>query len=412
MTAALQRVEKALDDIRQGKMVVLRDNPSRENEGDIIIAAEHITPETMNFMIRNGTGIVCLSMIAPMLNQMNLPLMVPPIYNTCLRGTAFTLSIDARYDITTGVSAADRAKTVLAAIRDGAHADDITRPGHVFPLLAKEGGVLERQGHTEGSVDLARLAGLKPAGVICEVMNPDGSMASGHTLTEFCEKHQLTLLSIDDLIDYRLYHETLIEDETSAKLPLAHYGDFTITAIREKISGREHVIIEKEMQDNNQPTLVRVHSCCLTGDTFQSKRCDCYAQLHHALERISKEGGILIYLNQEGRGIGLFNKIKAYALQDQGLDTVQANLELGLPIDSRNFAIAAQYLRKKGIAKIRLLTNNPEKVDDLKRYGVPHIVQESMPTFCNGVNEAYLQTKVSKLKHRIDLKDKKDKKNE
>lgn len=403
MQSCIERVEAALNDLRQGRMIIVTDNPDRENEGDFIIPAEKITPETMNFIIRNSSGIVCLSLFETQMKQLNLPFMVPPHENTSLRGTPFTISIDARHEVTTGVSAIDRVKTIQAVINDHAKPDDLDKPGHIFPLCAKSGGVLERPGHTEGAIDLARLAGFKPAAVLCEVMNADGAMAHGRQLEEFAKKHDLNILSIEDIIHYRRSHENLIEEEISTELPLESYGLFKLAVIKEKITGHEHVVLEKANTVFSEKTLVRIHSSCLTGDLFGSMRCDCKQQLHYSLQRISEEGGILIYLtNQEGRGIGLLNKIKAYALQEQGLDTIEANQQLGLPIDSRNYYIAANILRNRNINQVRLLTNNPVKVNDLKKYGIHDVEIEVMPAFCNQHNKDYLQTKKIKLNHSID----------
>jgi len=398
MQSYIERVELALKDLRQGKMVILTDNPDRENEGDFIMPAETITPESMNFIIRHSSGIVCLSLMDEQIRKLNLPFMVPPLENTSLRGTPFTISIDAKNGITTGVSASDRVKTVQAAIHDNAVPLDLDRPGHIFPLCAKAGGVLERPGHTEGAVDLVRLAGFKPAAVLCELMNPDGTMAHGKQLEKFAKKHQLTILSIEDIITYRRYHENLIEEEITTELPLDSYGQFKISVIKEKISGLEHVVLEKSHTAENP--LVRIHSACLTGDLLGSLRCDCHRQLHYSLQRISEEGGMLIYLNQEGRGIGLLNKIKAYALQDKGFDTIEANQELGLPIDSREYYMAATILKTRQIDQVRLLTNNPNKTNDLNKYGIATVI-ENMPGFCNQHNKKYLQTKKSKLNHSI-----------
>jgi len=407
MLSEIERVEQAIQDFKQGKMVILTDRPDRENEGDLIIPAENITTEKMNFMIRQGTGIVCLSLTKEKIEALHLPLMLPPNQNTSYRETPFTISIDAKHGITTGVSADDRVKTVLTAIRDNACREDLAKPGHIFPLQAKTGGVLERQGHTEGAMDLARLAGFKSAAVLCEIMNQDGSMAHGIQLDQFAKIHHLSILSIDDLITYRLAKENLVEEESSAMLPLEQYGTFKITVVKEKLTGLEHIILMKEttnLESVLESILVRMHSSCATGDLFGSLRCDCHTALHYSLKRISEEGGILIYLNQEGRGIGLLNKIKAYALQEKGLDTIEANVELGLPIDSREYYIAANILRNLHIHRIRLLTNNPNKIAELKKFGITHIIKESMPDFSNEYNYHYLNTKKEKLNHDIQFK--------
>jgi 3,4-dihydroxy 2-butanone 4-phosphate synthase/GTP cyclohydrolase II len=396
------RVKQAILDFQQGKMVILVDHPDRENEGDLILPAECITAEKMNFMIRQGTGIVCLSLTKEKILALDLPMMLPPLQNTSYRETPFTVSIDAKDGITTGVSAMDRTKTILTAIADDVMPDDLARPGHIFPLQAKSGGVLERQGHTEGALDLARLAGFKPAAVLCEIMNPDGTMAHGQSLHDFAKQHNLTIISIDDLITYRLQNENFIEEEAEALLPLEHYGNFKIKVIKDNLSKKEHIILIKEKQDK-QSTLVRIHSSCATGDLFSSLRCDCHHALHYALKKISEEGGLFIYLNQEGRGIGLLNKIKAYALQEKGLDTVEANVQLGLPIDSREYDIAANILRNLKIDHIRLMTNNPHKINQLEKLGIKNIIKESMPHFINEHNYNYLKTKKEKLNHDINL---------
>lgn len=399
MKAYIERVESALADLREGKPIILTDNPERENEGDFIFPAELITVEMMNFIIRHSSGIVCLALFEDRIKHLGLPHMVPAHANTSSRGTPFTVSIDAKEGITTGVSAIDRVMTVQAAIDDNAKPDDLVMPGHIFPLYAKEGGVLERAGHTEGSVDLMKLAGLKTAAVLCEVMNPDGTMTRGATLVEFAKNNSIKLLSIEDIITYRMAHENLIAEEVSTEIPLEDYGALTLTVIKEKITEREHVILEKKTQSSSAPLLVRVHSVCLTGEIFGSLRCDCKQQLHYSLKRISEEGGMLIYLDQEGRGIGLFNKIKAYALQDKGLDTIEANEQLGLPIDSRKYYIAANILRNRGITDVKLLTNNPEKLRDLKKYGIQNVELEPLPVFCNEHNKNYLKAKKIKLNH-------------
>ncbi len=399
MQSYIKRVEQALHDIRQGKIVIVTDHPDREDEGDFIMAAEKITSETMNFIIRHSSGIVCLSLQEKQLKQLNLPFMVAPHENTSLRGTPFTVSIDARKGITTGVSAADRMHTILAAIREDAKPDDLDKPGHIFPLCARAGGVLERPGHTEGAVDLAIMAGLKPAAVLCEVMNPDGTMTRGKQLEVFAKAHGLLIVSIDDMIDYRRFHENLIEESAHAELPLESYGQCKVTVIKEKITGQEHAIIESHVSSDKP--IVRIHSSCFTGDIFGSLRCDCHQQLHYAMQRISEEGGILIYLNQEGRGIGLLNKIKAYALQESGLDTVEANHKLGLPADSRNYYLVANILKNRGIKHIRLLTNNPNKMTDLQKYGITTVEVENIPAHFNQHNKKYLMTKKSKLHHDI-----------
>lgn len=403
MQTAIERVKKAIEELRQGKMIILTDHPDRENEGDLIMAAEFATAETMNFMIRQGTGIICVAMPREELARLQMPLMLPPNDNSSFRGTPFTVSVDAKEGITTGVSALDRAITINKMADPSSTAEDFVKPGHIFPLQAKEGGVLEREGHTEGSVDLVKLAGCSPAAVLCEIMNPDGTMMKGTCLTAFAEIHQLHLLSIDDLITYRLTHEDLIAEATNATLPLENYGEFNISIVKEKLSGAEHVVLINDKVKSQNGTLVRIHSSCLTGDLFGSQRCDCNKQLHYSLEEISTQGGVIIYLNQEGRGVGLFNKIKAYALQEKGYDTVEANELLGLPIDARKYHIAANIIRNLNIHRVQLLTNNPNKVSDLKKYGIAQVERIAMPTFEGKHNQFYLQTKVQKLNHTIQL---------
>lgn len=402
MNADMNSVEIALQELRAGKMIILTDDPTRENEGDLIMAAEKITPEAMNFMIRQGTGIVCLAMTEPDLARLQLPLMVPQLENTSCRGTPFTISIDAKKNISTGVSAADRCTTILAAIADEAQPDDLVRPGHVFPLKAQNHGVLQREGHTEGAVDLARLAGLKPAAVLCEIMNADGSMCCGQALTTFAKQHALCCLSIAELIDYRQRHESLILESVTTTLPLKGYGTFKMLVVKEKVTLAEHVVLIKEPFDSTKPPLVRIHSKCSTGDIFQSKRCDCHEELHFSLQQISTEGGILIYLEQEGRGIGLFNKTKAYVLQDQGYDTVEANQQLGFPADARHYAIAANVLHQLNITEIRLLTHNPEKIKGLQRFDIKTNLAP-LPVFKNEINYHYLKIKQEKLNHQLNL---------
>ncbi|HVE44628.1 MAG TPA: 3,4-dihydroxy-2-butanone-4-phosphate synthase [Gammaproteobacteria bacterium] len=395
------RVELALEDLRQGKMIILTDDPDRENEGDLIMAAELVTPALMAFMIHHSTGIVCLSLTASQLHKLDLPMMVPDSENTSSRGTPFALPIDAKEGITTGVSAADRVKTIQAAIHQSVTPGDLVKPGHVFPLRAKDGGVIERRGHTEGSVDLVRLAGLQPAAVLCEVMHADGTMARGKALETFAVTHGIKKLSINDIVAYRLQHENHIVSEVTTQLPLQEYGDLPMTVVRDSL-GHDYVVFKKTPVSTRQPMLARVHSSCLTGDLFRSERCDCYDQLHHSLKRISKEGGILIYLNQEGRGIGLFNKIKAYVLQEQGFDTVEANTQLGLPVDARDYYMVANILRYFHINHVRLLTNNPQKISELEKSGIC-VQQEPLPSFHQDKNLFYLSTKRKKLDHTIDL---------
>ncbi len=396
--SAYSSVHNAIQALQQGKMILLTDPIDRENEGDFVFPAENITPEVMNFMIRHGSGIVCVSMTEKRLKRLNIPLMVPPHQNTTRYHSPFTVSVEAREGVTTGVSAADRTRTVQVLMNPQTKPKDIARPGHIFPLQAQEGGVLRRQGHTEGAMDIVKLAGFQPAAVICEAANEDGTMVKGHALKALAEKHNIALLAIDDLIHYRLSTENLIEASTEATLPTEHFGNWTIRVIREKYSQKEHTILIKKWTEGATP-LVRIHSCCLTGDLFGSLRCDCKKQLDYSMKEISEEGGLLIYLNQEGRGIGLFNKIRAYALQEKGLDTVEANLELGFPADLRTYYIVSSILRNMGIQHIRLLTNNPKKIKELQDCGFKQVERAAMPTFTNPHNEAYLSTKKERLHH-------------
>ena len=403
MQSNIKNIEDALRELQQGKMIILVDDPARENEGDLIFPAENITSDIMSFMIRHSSGIVCLSLTADHLKKLELPLMVPASENTSQRGTPFTISIEAKHGVTTGVSAADRARTIQVAVQENAKPDDLVRPGHVFPLQAKDGGVLERPGHTEGAIDLVRLAGFKPAAVLCEIMNPNGSMTRGLELKTFAEQHQLKIFSIADVISYRLQQESIIEESASASLPINPYGLFKITIFTEKLTGKEHVVLSNQDNKPAEPVLVRIHSACMTGDLFGSQRCDCHQQLHYSLQKISEEGGVLIYLNQEGRGIGLLNKIKAYALQESGFDTVDANHQLGLAADLRKYDIAAHILRNLKINKIRLLTNNPHKLSSLGQYEFLTVERELIPSFENKYNKNYLLTKKNKLNHFINL---------
>jgi 3,4-dihydroxy 2-butanone 4-phosphate synthase/GTP cyclohydrolase II len=395
---AYSSVHNAIKALQEGKMVLLTDPIDRENEGDFVFPAENITPEVMNFMIRHGSGIVCVSLTEERLKQLNIPLMIPTHQNTTQYHSPFTVSVEAKNGVTTGVSAADRTRTVETLMDPQTNPQDIARPGHIFPLQAQAGGVLVRTGHTEGAMDIVKLAGFQPAAVICEATNEDGTMVKGQELKALAEKHNMALLSIDDLIHYRLSTENLIEDTAEATLPTEHFGEWKIQVIREKYTQKEHTLLVKKFKPDRAP-LVRIHSCCLTGDLFGSLRCDCKKQLDYSMQKISEEGGILIYLNQEGRGIGLFNKIRAYALQEKGLDTVEANLELGFPADSRNYYIVSSILREIGIDRIRLLTNNPKKINELKASGFEHVERAAMPTFTNPHNEAYLSTKKERLQH-------------
>ena len=393
-------VEEAIEDIRKGKMVIVVDDPDRENEGDLVMAAEKVTPEAINFMAKYGRGLICLSLTPERCEQLDLHPMTH--MNTDPKGTYFCVSIDAhpKYGTTTGISAYDRAITIKLAISPNAKPSDFVRPGHVFPLKARPGGVLERAGHTEASVDLARLAGLYPAGVICEIMKDDGTMARVPDLIEFAKKHNLKIITIADLIKYRLKKETLVERVASAHLPTP-WGVFKIHAYRHKLTGEEQVALTMGEWKEDEPVLVRVHSECLTGDVFRSFRCDCRPQLEKALEMIAKEGkGVLVYiLGHEGRGIGIANKIKAYELQEKGYDTVEANEKLGYPPDLRDYGIGAQILRDLGVRKMKLMTNNPRKIVALEGFGLEIVERVPIKIEPNEHNRVYLQVKKDKLGH-------------
>lgn len=391
------RIELALEAIRQGRMVILVDDEDRENEGDLAMAAEKATPEAINFMARQGRGLICLSLTSERCNQLGLSPMVSD--NTAPLGTGFTVSIDAREGVTTGISASDRARTILKAIAVDAKPSDFVRPGHLFPLRAKKGGVLVRSGQTEGSVDLARLAGCQPAGVICEIMNEDGSMARMPDLEEFSKEHGLAIVTIADLISYRMQHETMIRKVVETELP-TEYGNFRLVAFENEVDEMTHVVLVMGEISGDQPTLVRVHSQCLTGDTFASKRCDCGLQMHGALQKIADEGrGVFLYIRQEGRGIGLLNKIKAYELQDKGLDTVEANEKLGFKADLRDYGIGAQILSALGLRKMRLMTNNPRKIVGLEGFNLQVIERVPIEIEPRNENIKYLRTKRDKLGH-------------
>ncbi len=402
---AIASVEAAIADIRAGKMVILVDDADRENEGDLCIAAEKVTPEAINFMAKVGRGLICLSLTEETLERLNLSMMVPDHENTSGFGTAFTISIEARHGVTTGISAADRATTVHAAIADDAKPSDLARPGHVFPLRAREGGVLRRAGQTEGSLDLARLAGLKPAGVICEVMNDDGSMARMSDLLEFNREHGIKIVSIADLIHYRLRTEKLVWRAAEASMPLGAAGDFRAIVYENAIDHVDHIALVKGKINPGDAVLVRVHSECLTGDAFGSLRCDCGEQLDAALKMIESEGaGVLLYMRQEGRGIGLKNKIKAYGLQDsEGLDTVEANERLGFPADLRDYGVGAQILTDLGVHKMRMITNNPGKRAGIEGYGLSIVERVALEIVPNEKNLEYLRTKKEKLGHVLHL---------
>ncbi len=395
---AIARIEDVIEDIRNGKMVIMVDDEDRENEGDVVIAAEKTTPEAINFMARYACGLICLSLTEERVRQLRLPLMVRD--NTSQYNTAFTVSIEAREGVTTGISAYDRARTVLTAIDDSTEPEDLVRPGHIFPLMARDGGVLVRVGHTEASVDLARLAGLKPAGVICEVMKEDGTMARLPDLEVFAGQHGLKIGTIADLIKYKMRNETLVRKVTEAKLPTRYGGEFRLIAYDNDLDNKEHLAFVKGDIGPEDAVLVRVHSECLTGDVFGSMRCDCGDQLRTAMSMIEQEGkGVLLYMRQEGRGIGLFNKIKAYRLQDEGKDTVEANEALGFSPDLRDYGIGAQILYDLGVRKMRLITNNPRKIKGLEGYGLSVVERVPLEMCPTEDNIHYLRTKREKLGH-------------
>ncbi|KPK43746.1 MAG: 3,4-dihydroxy-2-butanone 4-phosphate synthase [Nitrospira bacterium SM23_35] len=394
-------IEEALDDIAAGKMVILVDDEDRENEGDLCMAAEKVTPEAINFMAKYGRGLICLSLTPERVEELKLPMMTDD--NTSPFGTAFTVSIEAKRGVTTGISASDRARTILTAIDPRTTPDDLAKPGHIFPLRAKAGGVLQRAGQTEGSVDLARLARLTVAGVICEIMSEDGTMARVPELMEFSKKHHLKIVTIKDIIKYRMRTELFVERLATVKLPTTYGGDFTAIAYGNVIDNNVHIALIKGEIKPDDEVLVRVHSECLTGDVFASRRCDCGEQLHKAMEMIRKEGkGVILYMKQEGRGIGLINKLKAYELQDKGLDTVEANIKLGFKPDLRDYGIGAQILVDIGVRKMRLMTNNPKKIVGLEGYNLKVVSRVPIEMNPNERNIVYLKTKKKKMGHILD----------
>ncbi len=395
-------IEEAIKEIRAGNMVILVDDEDRENEGDLTIAAEKVTPEAINFMATYGRGLVCLSMTGEKVDALDLPLMVDN--NTSQFKTGFTISIEARSGVTTGISAADRATTILTAVADDAKPGDLARPGHIFPLRARKGGVIVRTGQTEGSVDLARLAGLRPAGVICEIMDDDGTMARMPSLEKFSEKHGIGICTIADLIEYRMRTESFVRRAVETSVPTNHAGEFKVIVYENDLDDYQHIALVKGEIDADNPILVRVHSECMTGDIFGSLRCDCGDQLHSAMKMMDKEGsGVLLYVRQEGRGIGLVNKLKAYVLQDEGFDTVEANKELGFKPDMRNYGIGAQALVDLGVRKMRLITNNPKKMIGLEGYGLSIVEQVPIEVEPNKYNKGYLECKKLKMGHLLNI---------
>jgi 3,4-dihydroxy 2-butanone 4-phosphate synthase/GTP cyclohydrolase II len=393
-------IEEAIREIKEGKLVIVVDDEDRENEGDFITAARNATPEIINFMSKEGRGIICAAITEERCEQLNLDLMVGE--NTALHQTPFTVSVDLKgHGVTTGTSAFDRSKTVMALIDEKTKADDLARPGHIFPLKAIKGGILRRTGHTEATVDLARLAGFEPAGVLVEILNDDGSMARLPALMEVAKKFSLKIISIKDLIEYRLWKETLIKKEVQVDMP-TDWGHFQLHAYSQSNSDYVHLALVKGNWNADEPVLVRVHSCCLTGDVFGSRRCDCGGQLHDAMSMVEETGkGVVLYMNQEGRGIGLLNKLRAYELQEKGLDTVDANLHLGFKMDERDYGVGAQILRDLGVHQIRLMTNNPKKRAGLKGYGLEIVENVAIQPRTNPHNEKYLLTKRDKLGHEI-----------
>jgi 3,4-dihydroxy 2-butanone 4-phosphate synthase/GTP cyclohydrolase II len=403
VTTPFATIEEGIEDIREGRMVVVVDDEDRENEGDLTIAAQFATPDAINFMATHARGLVCLCLTEDRADELGLRPMTD--HNEAPLGTAFTVSIEAREGVTTGISAADRSRTIQVAIHPDSDARDLVQPGHVFPLRARPGGVLERIGQTEAAVDLARLAGLNPSGVVCEVMNDDGTMARVRDLVPYCERHGLKMITVADLVEYRRRHEKLVERGAAVRLP-TDYGEFSAIAFREKLTTKTHLALVKGDVEGRENVLVRVHSECLTGDVFHSLRCDCGEQLEQALAQIDEEGsGVLLYMAQEGRGIGLLNKLRAYELQEQGLDTVEANLELGFPADARDYGIGNQILADLGLTTIRIITNNPKKLVGIDGFGLTVVEQVPIEVSPQAENLRYLATKRAKLGHRLHHQD-------
>ncbi len=400
MNQSLNTIEEALADISAGKIIIVMDDEQRENEGDFVAAAERVTPEMINFMTRYGRGLVCAPLTEERCKELGLQLMVA--HNTALHGTPFTVPVDAKgHGVTTGISAHDRAATIAALLDPSSGPEDFARPGHVFPLMAKQGGVLRRKGHTEAGIDLARMAGLAPAAVLCEILHEDGTMARRPQLIELAAHHNLKIISIEQLIQYRLRHETLIEKVTEVDLPTTH-GNFSLIAYKEITTGEVHLALRQGNWKQNEPVLVRVHSSCKTGDVLGSLRCDCGPQLHAAMDMITREGkGVVLYMQQEGRGIGLLSKLQAYKLQEQGLDTVEANLALGYTIDERDYGVGCQILRDLGITRLRLISNNPAKYEGIRAYGLEITKGVPLEISSNPHNVVYLQTKRDKLGHAL-----------
>lgn len=400
MEIKLNTIEEAIEDLKAGKVIIVVDDEDRENEGDFITAAENATPEVINFMVTHGRGLVCAPLTQERCNELNLELMVGQ--NTAAYETNFTVSVDLQgYGCTTGISASDRSKTIKALIDPNIRPEELGRPGHIFPLIAKDGGVLRRTGHTEATVDLSRLAGFQPAGVLVEILKEDGEMARLPDLIEVAKNFDLKIISIEDLIEYRLKHDSLIQEEQTVKMP-TQWGDFNLKAFTQKNTGEQHLALYKGAWTEDEPVLVRVHSSCVTGDIFGSCRCDCGPQLHKAMEMIEKEGkGVVVYMNQEGRGIGLINKLNAYKLQEEGVDTVDANKQLGFKADLRDYGVGAQILRQLGVTKMRLMSNNPTKRAGLIGYGLEVVENVPIEIEPNPFNEEYLKTKRDRMGHTI-----------